>query len=100
MTSRARQYGPPPTARSRGALHGQPDHSVVVAATPVDDARLLGAPVDEQEEVVADELHLVQRLVERHGRGPVGLLAYDGRTVTDHLQRTDVVNSGRVGPVL
>lgn len=56
---------------------GQPDESVVVGVTPVDDGRLVGFLAVEQEEVVADELHFVERVVGGHGRGGVLLGPHD-----------------------
>src|SRR5690606_27393927 len=44
---------------------GERDYSVVPALATVDDARLLTLGVDEQEEIVADELHLVDGLLDR-----------------------------------
>src|SRR4051812_40575760 len=38
---------------------------VVIAVPPVDDAGLAGVGVDEQIEIVPDQLHLVESLVER-----------------------------------
>ena len=62
----------PPLARVTRSAQLQRDHAVVVAAAAVDDRRALALLVDEQVEVVADQLHLVERLVERHRRWPGG----------------------------
>jgi hypothetical protein len=43
----------------------------------VDDRRLPGVGALEEEEVVADQLHLVQRLADGHGRGGMMLLPDD-----------------------
>src|SRR5262245_35093989 len=56
---------------------GQRDDAVVVRVPPVDDARSAGFLVHEQVEVVADHLHLEQRVVDRHGFGRVFLLTHD-----------------------
>ncbi len=79
----------PPTGASAtiGSVR-QMDHAVVVRVTPVDHRGLLGLRVDEQIEVVSDQLHLVERLVERHGSSRVGLLADDQRPFALNLQRT------------
>src|SRR6202012_1714074 len=45
---------------------GQANQSVVIGVPPVDPGGPLGLAVVEQEEVVADELHLVERVVDRH----------------------------------
>src|SRR5680860_219912 len=64
--------------RRRGL--GQPDHAVAPALAPVHHARATRRRVEEQEEVVADELHLVQGVVEGHRRRGVELLPdHDGR---------------------
>ena len=60
----------------RGA-GGQRDHAVVVALAPVDHARPAGVLVVEQVEVVPDELHLEQRVVDRHRVARVFLLPDD-----------------------
>ena len=82
---------PPGAVRPSGLRPSvlQVDHTVVVAVPPVDDAGLLGVGVDEQIEVVPDQLHLVERLVERHRRGRVGLLADHQRAFALHLERAD-----------
>src|SRR6478735_12136841 len=76
----SRRYLRVPEA-SDGRLEIERDHAVVVSATPVDDGGTLALLVHEQVEVVADQLHLVERLVERHRVGRVGLLAYDEGSV-------------------
>ena len=48
----------------------------------VDRAGLLGRLLDEEVEGVADELHLVERLVDRHGHGLMQLLADDDGRVS------------------
>src|SRR3954454_2247265 len=57
----------------------EPDHAIVIAPSAVHHARHGGVGVDEQEEVVADELHLEKCLVERHRYGGVDLLPHDER---------------------
>src|SRR5664279_1890861 len=52
----------------------QSDHSVVIAAPLVDHTGPAGAGIGEQVEVVADQLHLEQRVIQRHRRGGVHLL--------------------------
>src|SRR5437764_619795 len=54
----------------------QSDDPVVIAPAPVDDARRPAFGIDEQVEVVPDQFHLEQRLVERHRRGDVVLLTH------------------------
>src|SRR6476620_9812337 len=68
---------PAPTRWVRPDGSGQPDQSVVIGVAAVDDACLVGLLVVEQEEVVADELHLVERVVDRHRSGFVFLGADD-----------------------
>lgn len=51
--------------------------------TVVDDGWTTGFLVDEQEEVVTDQLHLVQGLVNGHRLGDVQLAADDGWGVAD-----------------
>jgi hypothetical protein len=58
------------------ALH-QLDHAVVEAVPAVHHAGQSGAGVGEQVEVVAYELHLVERIVDCHGGGGVPLAADD-----------------------
>src|SRR6476660_4320771 len=65
-----------------GVVDLQVDHAVGPAPPPVDDARLAGVGVVEEVEVVADELHLVERVLERHRRTGVDLLAYLDRRLT------------------
>jgi hypothetical protein len=55
----------------------QPDDAVVVALAAVDDAGPPGVLAQEQEEVVPDQLHLQQRLVDRHRLAGVLLLPHD-----------------------
>src|SRR4051812_4920836 len=45
------------------SAHLEADHAVVVAPAPVDHRGALRLLVDEEEEVVPDQLHLVERLV-------------------------------------
>src|SRR3954462_3904280 len=68
-----------PYATRQGSARGQPDDAVVVPVPPVDHAREPRVGVAEQEEVVPDELHLVERLRGRHGVGRVGLVPDDQR---------------------
>ncbi len=60
----------------------------------VDDRGSLALLVDEQVEVVADQLHLVERLVERHRAGRVGLLAHHERAVAGDRDRADLALGG------
>src|SRR5664279_2147146 len=57
--------------------HVEMDHSVVVTLAQINDARAHRILLEEQEEVVTDQFHLVQRLIERHGRSLVGLFPHD-----------------------
>ena len=52
-------------AAGRGSV-GEPDDAVVVRAPPVDDARTTGVLVLEQVEVVSDQLHLEQGVLDGH----------------------------------
>src|SRR5689334_6160079 len=70
---------PGSTHRGQGGVRLEPDDAVAPAAAAVDDARPPGLGVDEQVEVVPDELHLVERLLQRHGPGLVVLGADDDR---------------------
>ena len=65
----------------RRRLPVQPDHAVGPATPPVDHARHARLGVHEQEEVVPDQLHLVERLVQAHRHGRVGLLPDHDRAV-------------------
>src|SRR5882724_3306583 len=56
---------------------GQPDDAVVETLPAVDDAGLPRVRVGVQVEVVSDQFHLVEGLVDRHGFGWVFLLARD-----------------------
>src|SRR5690242_12845047 len=47
----------------------EPDQPVVVGVPAVHDAGLVALLVMEQEEIVADEFHLVERIVDRHRLG-------------------------------
>jgi len=42
------------------------DHTVIPTFSTVDDARAIGLAVDEQEEVVTDQFHVIQSLFDRH----------------------------------
>src|SRR3954471_8326776 len=53
-----------------------PDHAVVEAPAAVDHARAAGFGVEEEVEVVTDQLHLVESLVDAHGGGGMLLLPY------------------------
>src|SRR6266567_449479 len=76
----------------------QADHPVVVAATAVDDAEAVALAVMEQVEVVTDEFHFEQGLIDRHRARRVHLLAQDQRAVTLHLDGDQAAL--RVSPVL
>src|SRR5450631_28158 len=56
--------------------HVQMDHAIGPTAPTVDNAWLVGVLVMEKVEVVSDELHLVERLVQTHGRAGVDLLTH------------------------
>src|ERR1700752_2287976 len=58
------------------ARSGEADQAVIVGVAAVDDGRPFGLFVVEQEEVVSDELHLVERVVDRHRLGLVLLGSY------------------------
>src|SRR5690348_17787974 len=60
-----------PGSRGWELLLYQADHPVVVATAAVDDAEAVTIAVMEQVEVVADELHLEQGLVDGHRAGRV-----------------------------
>src|SRR4051794_69758 len=79
------------TPERAASVHVERDDPVVVAAAAVDHGRPLALLVDEEIEVVADELHLVQGLLEGDRRGLMGLLAHHERTVTGHRHRADLV---------
>src|SRR5262245_30853115 len=72
-----------------GKRLGEPDQPVIVGVPAVNDAGPVALLVVEQEEVVADELHLVERVVDGHrlGRMLLGphdsprLVIVDGHTV-------------------
>src|SRR3984885_7586007 len=66
-------------------IANEPDHAVVVAAATVDDAELAALTVVVGEEVVPDELHLQERVVDRHRVRSVELLPDDKRAVALHL---------------
>jgi hypothetical protein len=72
------------------------EDAVVVAAAPVDDARAAAVLVQEQVEVVADELHLEERVVDGHRVRGMLLLADDapGLRFVVLAQRGD---QGRIG---
>src|SRR5450759_104651 len=57
----------------------QMDHAIGPTASTVDDTRLIGVLVMEEVEIVSDQLHLVERLVQPHRRGRVNLLAHMNR---------------------
>ncbi|MBK6762570.1 MAG: hypothetical protein IPG68_04505 [Micrococcales bacterium] len=57
------------------------DQAVVETAPAVDDRRITGLLIDEQEEVVADHLHLGDRLLHGHRHRLVALLAHDDRAL-------------------
>ena len=80
----------PPASRRRvragqRPLRVQPDHAVVVRLAPVDHARDLMLGVQEEVEVVADQLHLEQRLVEAHRYAGMHLLPHHQRPVAVDL---------------
>src|SRR5579875_895935 len=69
---------------SHGPLH-QPHHPVVVTAAAVHHAEQIAVAVVEQIEIVPDELHLQQGLVDRHGGRVVQLLPDHQGAVALHL---------------
>lgn len=71
--SRASSRNLPSAARR--PLH-QPDDSVLIAVPTINDARHIFVDVVEQVEVVANELHLKQRLIDRDGDGVVKFLPH------------------------
>src|SRR5680860_386881 len=71
-----------------GRAHVKMDDTVVIAFAAVDDARLHAVLLHEQVEVMADQLHLVERLIECHDLRVVGLLPDDERAIAHHLKRT------------
>src|SRR5437763_385703 len=76
-----------PGPGGRELLLYQADHPVVVATAAVDDAEAVAVAIMEQIEIVADEFHLEQGLVDGHRAGRVHLLAQDQRAVALHLDR-------------
>src|SRR5690625_7406286 len=88
------QHSPPVVApgSARGRLLLEFDHAVVPALTAVDDLGIARLGVDEQEEVVTDQLHPVERIVDGHRARRVLLLAdHHGAAVRGHvvLRRSD-----------
>ena len=76
-TGRPRRRGSPARwSTCLGVVDLEMDHAVGPAPPTVDHARLTGVGVVEEVEVVADQLHLVERVLERHRRAGVDLLAY------------------------
>src|SRR5438067_2265179 len=65
------------SARAFGDRLAQADQAVVVTLATVDDAGPSTVGVGEEEEVVADQFHLEQRLVNSHRLGRMLLLADD-----------------------
>src|SRR4051794_32387203 len=76
---------------SEGSLFDETDDTVVPPAAAVDDTRMPALLVPEKVEIVADELHLQQRSVDRHGPGPVRLLPQQDRRLALHRDRHDVL---------
>src|SRR5690606_17477666 len=64
-------------ARRARVLLDEADQTVVVALAPVDHARPARLLVQEQIEVVPDELHLEERIIDRHRLSKVLLAAHD-----------------------
>src|ERR1700742_851482 len=60
-----------------GKRLGEPDQPVVVGVPAVHDARLVALLVVEKEEVMADELHLIERVVDGHRLGRMLLGAHE-----------------------
>ncbi len=84
-----------PLRRARPAILGtgasdrvdlEVDDAVGPPATAVDDAGLPRVRVVEEVEVVADELHLVERVLQRHGSAGVDLLAHLDRGLPDRAE--------------
>src|SRR5260370_26161879 len=84
-------------APTGSALH-EADDTVVVAEPPVHDAGMPATGVAEHADVVADEFHLEQRLVQRHGAGRVGLLPHDERAIPLHLDGHNRIRCLDAGP--
>src|ERR1017187_198613 len=78
------------TRTGRDLLLDQPDHPVVIATAPVDDAEAVAVTIVEEIKVVTDEFHLQQGLVDRHRRSRVHLLAHHQRAVAFHLDRHEL----------
>ena len=78
----------------------QAEDAVVVAAAPVDDARPAGLLVVEQVEVVADEFHLEQGVVDGHRLGGVFLLPDDAPGLVVVVLAQGVLDGGRRRPSL
>src|SRR5579859_5230188 len=72
-----------------GRVVDQPDHAVLISVPPVHHARHVLVDVVEEIEVVPDELHLEQRLVDRDRLGVVELLPDYQRPVALHLDGDD-----------
>src|SRR6478735_4952581 len=86
------------SAGSRDLLVGlEVQDAVAPATTPVDDARAVRVGVVEEEEVVADELHLVDGVLEGHRGGRVDLLAHLDRRVAERAEAVEVVDASVVG---
>src|ERR1700758_4899904 len=77
LRAHGRRHAGATAASQAPQASGEPDQAVVVGMAPVDDAGLVAVFVVEQEEVVADELHLVQRVVAGHRGRRVLLRAHD-----------------------
>src|SRR5665647_2269580 len=60
----------------------QMDHAIGPTTSTVDDTGLVGVLVMEEVEVVSDQLHLVERLVQPHRHGRVNLLTYMNRRIS------------------
>jgi hypothetical protein len=73
-----------PPAADRGGFE-QPNDAVLIAVPTVYDARHIFIDVMEQVEVVTDEFHLEQSLVDRDRDRMVELLPHYKRTVALHL---------------
>src|SRR5215831_20343524 len=81
----------------RAGRFDKADETVLIAVTAVDDARVTAGIVPEQVEVVPDQLHLQQGLVDAHWVGRVEFLPHHDRPVPLHLDGDDIVPAGPGG---
>src|ERR687896_787663 len=77
------------------SIFNEADYSIVPATATIDDTRPSTVSIAEKEEVVSDEFHLEQRLVDRHRLGLVELLPDHERPVPLHCDGHDLIVIGR-----